>query len=102
MPHTGGSLSAAPCSLLAGDEPVGSAWERGGGAESAQLVLVSTVSFQSAWRHQFSSDTQLLPFTCAQGLTLEVPMMYQMAEVNFGEREEPGKGGLSSALKGCG
>uniref|UniRef100_A0A4W2DM68 Serpin domain-containing protein n=1 Tax=Bos indicus x Bos taurus TaxID=30522 RepID=A0A4W2DM68_BOBOX len=73
----------------AGDEPVGSAWERGGGAESAQLVLVSTVSFQSAWRHQFSSDTQLLPFTCAQGLTLEVPMMYQMAEVNFGQFQDP-------------
>lgn len=100
MPHAGDSVSAAPCSLLAGDGPVGSTWERGGGAESAQLVLVSTVSFQSAWRHQFSfSDTQLLPFTCAQGLALEVPMMYQMAEVNYGEREEPGKGGLGSALK---
>lgn len=30
-------------------------------------------------------DTQLLPFTCAQGLVLQVPMMYQMAEVNYGE-----------------
>ncbi|XP_043333373.1 serpin E3 isoform X2 [Cervus canadensis] len=74
----------------AGDGPVGSTWERGGGAESAQLVLVSTVSFQSAWRHQFSfSDTQLLPFTCAQGLALEVPMMYQMAEVNYGQFQDP-------------
>lgn len=81
---------------------MGSASGRGGGAESAQLVLVSTMSFQSAWRHQFFFwDTQLLPFTCAQGLALEVPMMYQMAEVNHGEREEPGKGGLGSALKGC-
>lgn len=94
MPHAHGSLSAAPHSLLAGDGPVGSTSGRGGGAESAQLVLVSTMSFQSAWRHQFSfSDTQLLPFTCPQGLALEVPMMYQMAEVNHGEWEEPGKGG---------
>lgn len=30
-------------------------------------------------------DTQLLPFTCAQGRVLQVPMMYQMAEVNYGE-----------------
>ncbi|KAB0343791.1 hypothetical protein FD754_020717 [Muntiacus muntjak] len=75
---------------ITGDGPVGSTWERGGGAESAQLVLVSTVSFQSAWRQQFSfSDTQLLPFTCAQGLALEVPMMYQMAEVNYGQFQDP-------------
>ncbi|XP_069457559.1 serpin E3 isoform X2 [Ovis canadensis] len=73
-----------------GDRPVGSALGRGGGAESAQLVLVSTMSFQSAWRHQFSfSDTQLLPFTCPQGLALEVPMMYQMAEVNHGQFQDP-------------
>ncbi|XDA79896.1 hypothetical protein R6Z07F_009891 [Ovis aries] len=73
-----------------GDGPVGSASGSGGGVESAQLVLVSTMSFQSAWRHQFSfSDTQLLPFTCPQGLALEVPMMYQMAEVNHGQFQDP-------------
>lgn len=71
--------------LLAGDNPGGLTWERGGGA-FPQLALVSTMSFQSTWRQRFSSrDTQLLPFTCAPGLVLQVPMMYQMAEVNYGE-----------------
>ncbi|XP_031321829.2 serpin E3 [Camelus dromedarius] len=75
-----------------GEDPGASTWERGGGGgggASAQLLLVSTMSFQSAWRHRFSSDTQLLPFTCAQGLVLQVPMMYQMAEVNYGQVQDP-------------
>ncbi|XP_059852110.1 serpin E3 [Delphinus delphis] len=74
-----------------GERPGGSTWEQGGGGvESAQLVLVSTVSFQSAWRHRFSfSDTQLLPFTCAQDVVLQVPMMYQTAEVNYGQFQDP-------------
>ena len=80
-------------SLLAGERAAGSTWEQGGGGGgvgSAQLVLVSTVSFQSAWRHRFSfSDTQLLPFTCARDVVLQVPMMYQTAEVNYGEPREP-------------
>nr|XP_030738245.1 LOW QUALITY PROTEIN: serpin E3 [Globicephala melas] len=73
------------------ERPGGSTWEQGGGGvESAQLVLVSTVSFQSAWRHRFSfSGTQLLPFTCAQDVVLQVPMMYQMAEVNYGQFQDP-------------
>lgn len=71
---------------LAGDDPGGPTWEHGGGAGLAQLALVSIMSFQSTWRQKFSSrDTQLLPFTSAQGLILQVPMMYQMAEVNYGE-----------------
>ncbi|GAB5566318.1 serpin E3 isoform X1 [Prionailurus iriomotensis] len=42
----------------------------------------------STWRQRFSSrDTQLLPFTCAPGLVLQVPMMYQMAEVNYGKSQ---------------
>ncbi|XP_057563193.1 serpin E3 [Hippopotamus amphibius kiboko] len=74
----------------AGEGPRGPTRELGGGAECAQLVLVSTVSFQSAWRHPFSfSDTQLLLFTCAQGVVLQVPMMYQMAEVNYGQFQDP-------------
>lgn len=91
--HASVSITAALRSLLAGERPGGSTWEQGGsGVDSAQLVLVSTVSFQSAWRHRFSfSDTQLLPFTCAQDVVLQVPMMYQIAEVNYGEPREPGR-----------
>lgn len=85
--------ASARCSRLAGEGRGGSTWTRssggggdGGGSASAQLVLLSTMTFQSAWRQRFSSsDTQLLPFTCARGLVLQVPMMYQMAEVNYGE-----------------
>ncbi|ELK15228.1 Serpin E3 [Pteropus alecto] len=63
--------------------PGDSTWDQGSAA-FAQLVLVSTLSFQSTWWQRFSSmDTQLLPFTCAQGRVLQVPMMYQMAEVNY-------------------
>lgn len=70
---------------LAGEGPGDSAWDQGSAA-FAQLVLVSTLSFQSTWWQRFSSmNTQLLPFTCAQGRVLQVPMMYQMAEVNYGE-----------------
>lgn len=75
--------------LLAGEGPSegpgGWPWEQVGAA-FAQLVLVSTMSFQGTWRKRFSStDTQILPFTCAHGLVLQVPMMHQMAEVNYGE-----------------
>ncbi|XP_042541309.1 serpin E3 [Dipodomys spectabilis] len=52
---------------------------------SAQLVLVSTMTFQNTWQRRFSSmDSQPLPFTCVHGLVLQVPMMHQMAEVNYG------------------
>uniref|UniRef100_A0A673SMZ5 Serpin family E member 3 n=1 Tax=Suricata suricatta TaxID=37032 RepID=A0A673SMZ5_SURSU len=75
---------------IAGDDPGGPMWERGGQAAFAQLALVSTMSFQSTWQQRFSSrDTQLLPFTCAQGVVLQVPMMYQMAEVNYGQFQDP-------------
>ncbi|XP_008064292.2 serpin E3 [Carlito syrichta] len=63
-------------------------WEQVSAA-FAQLVLVSTMSFQGTWRKRFSStDTQLLPFTCAHGLILQVPMMHQMAEVNYGQFQD--------------
>ncbi|EHH58609.1 hypothetical protein EGM_08495, partial [Macaca fascicularis] len=59
------------------------------GSAFAQLVLVSTMSFQGTWRKRFSStDTQILPFTCAHGLVLQVPMMHQMAEVNYGQFQD--------------
>ncbi|XP_021533877.1 serpin E3 [Neomonachus schauinslandi] len=75
---------------IKGDDAGGPTWERGGGGGAfAQLALVSTMSFQSTWRQRFSStDTQLLPFTGAQGLVLQVPMMYQMAEVNYGQFQD--------------
>uniref|UniRef100_A0A8C5XN88 Serpin family E member 3 n=1 Tax=Microcebus murinus TaxID=30608 RepID=A0A8C5XN88_MICMU len=72
----------------AGGGPAGS---QGGqaGAASAQLALVSTMSFQGTWRKRFSpTDTKLLPFTCAPGLVLQVPMMHQMAEVNYGQFQD--------------
>ncbi|XP_070096404.1 serpin E3 [Equus caballus] len=73
----------------AGEGPGGSMRERGNAA-LAQLALVSTMSFRSTWRQRFSStDTQLLPFTCAQGRVLRVPTMYQMAEVNYGQFRDP-------------
>uniref|UniRef100_A0A8D1LL18 Serpin domain-containing protein n=1 Tax=Sus scrofa TaxID=9823 RepID=A0A8D1LL18_PIG len=92
--------ASARCCRLAGEGRGGSTWTRssgggggggdGGGSASAQLVLLSTMTFQSAWRQRFSSsDTQLLPFTCARGLVLQVPMMYQMAEVNYGQFQDP-------------
>uniref|UniRef100_A0A8D2EUP6 Serpin domain-containing protein n=1 Tax=Theropithecus gelada TaxID=9565 RepID=A0A8D2EUP6_THEGE len=68
--------------------PGGWPWEQVGAA-FAQLVLVSTMSFQGTWRKRFSStETQILPFTCAQGLVLQVPMMHQMAEVNYGQFQD--------------
>lgn len=70
---------------LADEGPGSSLWEQMGAA-SAQLTIVSTMSFQSTWQKAFSStDSQLLPFTCANGRILQVPMMHQMAEVNYGE-----------------
>ncbi|ELW72329.1 Serpin E3 [Tupaia chinensis] len=66
----------------------GSLWEQVGAA-SAQLAVVSTMTFRSTWQKRFSSaDTQLLPFTCAHGCVLQVPMMYQMAEVNYGQFQD--------------
>ncbi|KAF6376732.1 serpin family E member 3 [Rhinolophus ferrumequinum] len=74
---------------MSGEGPGGWTWDRGGAA-FAQLVLVGTMSFQSAWWQRFSStDTQLLPFTCAQGFVLQVPVKYQMAEVSYGQYQEP-------------
>ncbi|XP_003800776.1 serpin E3 [Otolemur garnettii] len=61
----------------------------GQGAAWAQLALVSTMTFQGTWRKRFyPTDTQLLPFTCAHGLVLQVPTMHQMAEVNYGQFQD--------------
>ncbi|XP_032258512.1 serpin E3 [Phoca vitulina] len=87
---TGSQANEWASGKIKGDDAGGPTWERGGGGGAfAQLALVSTMSFQSTWRQRFSStDTQLLPFTGAQGLVLQVPMMYQMAEVNYGQFQD--------------
>ncbi|XP_074843614.1 serpin E3 [Carettochelys insculpta] len=55
-----------------------------------QMAVVSTMYFKSIWQEKFSfKDTQFLPFTTAEGITLEVPTMYQMAEVNYGQFHAP-------------
>ncbi|XP_066563663.1 putative serpin E3 [Amia ocellicauda] len=55
-----------------------------------QMALVSTMAFRGTWRKQFLfTETQSLPFTTADGSTVKVPMMYQAAEVNFGQFQTP-------------
>ncbi|KAM4561456.1 putative serpin E3 [Fundulus diaphanus] len=51
-----------------------------------QVALVNTVAFRGVWQKQFmSSSTQNLPFILSDGSTIKVPMMYQAAEVSFGQ-----------------
>nr|XP_025041346.1 serpin E3 isoform X1 [Pelodiscus sinensis] len=51
-----------------------------------QMAVVSTMYFKSIWQKKFSfTDTQSLPFTTAEGITLRVPTMYHTAEVNYGQ-----------------
>ncbi|NWI98332.1 SERP3 protein, partial [Crypturellus undulatus] len=50
-----------------------------------QVAVVSTMYFKSTWQKKFSfMDTQMLPFTTAEGSTLKVPTMHHTAEVNYG------------------
>ncbi|NWX86195.1 SERP3 protein, partial [Nothoprocta pentlandii] len=50
-----------------------------------QIAVVSTMYFKSTWQKKFSfMDTQMLPFTTAEGSTLKVPTMHHTAEVNYG------------------
>ncbi|XP_062432556.1 serpin E3 [Rhea pennata] len=51
-----------------------------------QIAVVSTMYFKSTWQKKFSfMDTQILPFTTAEGSTLKVPTMHHTAEVNYGQ-----------------
>uniref|UniRef100_A0A8C6NRF8 Serpin peptidase inhibitor, clade E (nexin, plasminogen activator inhibitor type 1), member 3 n=1 Tax=Nothobranchius furzeri TaxID=105023 RepID=A0A8C6NRF8_NOTFU len=51
-----------------------------------QVALVNTVVFRGVWQKQFMfSNTQNLPFALSDGSTIKVPMMYQAAEVSFGQ-----------------
>uniref|UniRef100_A0A8B9N255 Serpin family E member 3 n=1 Tax=Accipiter nisus TaxID=211598 RepID=A0A8B9N255_9AVES len=55
------------------------------GSPLSQVALVSTMYFKSTWQKKFSfMDTQMLPFTTAEGSTLKVPTMHHTAEVNYG------------------
>ncbi|XP_009992050.1 PREDICTED: serpin E3 [Chaetura pelagica] len=52
----------------------------------SQVALVSTMYFKSMWQKKLSfMDTQMLPFTTAEGSTLKVPTMHHTAEVNYGQ-----------------
>ncbi|NXT56461.1 SERP3 protein, partial [Pluvianellus socialis] len=56
------------------------------GSPLSQVTLVSTMYFKSTWQKKFSfMDTQMLPFTTAEGSTLKVPTMHHTAEVNYGQ-----------------
>ncbi|XP_071594760.1 serpin E3 [Heliangelus exortis] len=56
------------------------------GSPLSQVTLVSTMYFKSTWQKKFSfMDTQMLPFTTAEGSTLKVPTMHHTDEVNYGQ-----------------
>ncbi|NXC00505.1 SERP3 protein, partial [Orthonyx spaldingii] len=56
------------------------------GSSLSQITLVSTLYFRSMWQKKFSfMDTQMLPFTTPEGMTLKVPTMHHTAEVNYGQ-----------------
>ncbi|NXU77103.1 SERP3 protein, partial [Oreotrochilus melanogaster] len=56
------------------------------GSPLSQVTLVSTMYFKSTWQKKFSFlDTQMLPFTTAEGSTLKVPTMHHTDEVNYGQ-----------------
>uniref|UniRef100_A0A8C4VY93 Serpin family E member 3 n=1 Tax=Gopherus evgoodei TaxID=1825980 RepID=A0A8C4VY93_9SAUR len=61
------------------DDYVGPGWRW-------MMALVSTMYFKSMWQKKLSfTDTQSLPFTTADGITLKVPTMCHTAEVNYGQ-----------------
>ncbi|XP_076786993.1 serpin E3 isoform X2 [Arvicanthis niloticus] len=71
-----------------GEGPGSPLWGRAG-ALSTQLSIMSTMAFQSTWQKRFFSvASQPLPFTCAHGLVLQVPVMHQVAEVSYGQFQD--------------
>ncbi|KAM4558623.1 putative serpin E3 [Odontesthes bonariensis] len=51
-----------------------------------QVALLNTVAFRGVWQKQFMfTNTQNLPFILSDGSAIKVPMMYQAAEVSFGQ-----------------
>ncbi|NXI36083.1 SERP3 protein, partial [Galbula dea] len=55
------------------------------GSPLSQVSLVSTMYFKSTWQKFSFMNTQMLPFTTAEGSTLKVPTMHHTAEVNYGQ-----------------
>ncbi|NXV42690.1 SERP3 protein, partial [Uria aalge] len=56
------------------------------GSALSQVALVSIMYFKSTWQKKFSfMDTQMLPFTTAEGSTLKVATMHHTADVNYGQ-----------------
>nr|XP_014350259.1 PREDICTED: serpin E3 [Latimeria chalumnae] len=56
------------------------------GSPVTQIAVVSVMYFKSTWQKPFTfANTQNLPFTTADASVLKVPMMYQTAEVNYGQ-----------------
>ncbi|OXB77209.1 UNVERIFIED_CONTAM: hypothetical protein H355_012576 [Colinus virginianus] len=57
----------------------------GAASPLSRVAVVSTMYFKSTWLKKFSfTNTQVLPFTVAEGSTLKVPTMHHTAEVNYG------------------
>ncbi|XP_068021369.1 serpin E3 [Melanerpes formicivorus] len=69
-----------------GDREVRGMLLESAGSPLSQVALLSTMFFKSRWQKKFPfMDTQLLPFTTAEGSTLKVPTMHHTAEVNYGQ-----------------
>ncbi|NWY01818.1 SERP3 protein, partial [Nothoprocta ornata] len=74
-----------PLPLLCADGNVPSMSLETAASPLNQIAVVSTMYFKSTWQKKFSfMDTQMLPFTTAEGSTLKVPTMHHTAEVNYG------------------
>ncbi|XP_021260287.1 serpin E3 [Numida meleagris] len=81
----GQPMSPSP-SLSLADGDVHSVPSDGAASPLSRVAVVSTMYFKSTWLKKFSFlDTQILPFTTAEGSTLKVPTMHHTAEVNYGQ-----------------
>ncbi|XP_061579052.1 probable serpin E3 [Cololabis saira] len=83
---SGGSSGEPSGSSGSGEAQAEAQAEAGWWGHRLQVALVNTVAFRGVWQKQFmSSHTQNLPFLLADGTAVKVPMMYQVAEVSFGQ-----------------
>jgi serpin B len=52
------------------------------------MVLINAIYFKGSWTHEFEvEDTEPAPFTLADGTEVEVPMMAQKEDFQFGEAD---------------
>ncbi|XP_040425148.1 serpin E3 [Cygnus olor] len=83
--QTGQPVSPSP-SFSHADGDVHSLPLEGAASPLSRVTVVSTMYFKSVWLKKFSfMDTQILPFTMAEGSILKVPTMHHTAEVNYGQ-----------------